>query len=60
MVGKLIMENDTLKEIIELVEPQKKASQQIFTSADWEALGKGEDKWVYQGQNTTTSQKRIS
>jgi transposase len=44
MVGKLTMENNTLKEIIKLVEPQKKASQQIFTSADWEALKRGADK----------------
>ena len=44
MVGRLTMENDTLKEIVKLVEPQKKASQQIFTSADWEALGRGADK----------------
>ena len=41
MVGRLIMENDTLKEIVKLIKPQKKASQQIFTSADWEALGRG-------------------
>ena len=41
MVGRLTMENDTLKEIVKLVEPQKKASPQIFTSADWEALKRG-------------------
>ena len=41
MVGRLTMENDTLKEMVKLVEPQKKASQQIFTSADWEALQRG-------------------
>jgi len=35
------MENDTLKEIVKLVEPQKKASPQIFTSADWEASKRG-------------------
>jgi len=40
MVGRLTMENDALKEMVKLVEPQKKASQQIFTSADWEALKK--------------------
>jgi transposase-like protein len=44
LVGRLTLENNTLKEIIKLVEPQKKASQQIFTSADWEALGRGADK----------------
>ena len=44
MVGRLTMENDTLKEIIKLVEPQKKASQQIFTSADWESLKRGAGK----------------
>ena len=44
MVGRLTMENDTLKEIVKLIEPQKKASQQIFTSADWEALQRGADK----------------
>lgn len=44
MVGRLTMENDTLKEIVKLVEPQKKASQQIFTSSDWEASGRGADK----------------
>jgi hypothetical protein len=43
-VGRLTMENDTLKEIVKLVEPQKKASQQIFTSADWEALKRSADK----------------
>ena len=41
MVGRLTMENDTLKEIVKLVEPQKKETRQIFTSADWEALKKG-------------------
>jgi transposase len=40
MVGRLTMENDALKEMVKLVEPQKKASQQIFTSKDWEALKK--------------------
>ena len=40
MVGRLTMENDALKEMVKLVEPQKKALQQIFTSADWEALKK--------------------
>jgi len=40
MVGRLTMENDVLKEMVKLVEPQKKATQQIFTSADWEALKK--------------------
>jgi transposase len=44
MVGRLTMENDTLKEIVKLVEPQKKASQQIFTSADWETLQRGANK----------------
>ena len=44
MVGRLTMENDTLKEIVKFVEPQKKASQQIFTSVDWEALQRGADK----------------
>jgi len=44
MVGRLTMENDTLKEIVKLVEPQKKASQQIFISQDWEASGRGADK----------------
>lgn len=38
------MENNTLKEIIKLVEPQKKATQQIFTSKDWEILKRGADK----------------
>ena len=41
MVGRLTMENDILKEIVKLVEPQKKETRQIFTSADWEALKKG-------------------
>lgn len=41
MVGRLTMENDTLKEIVKLVEPPKKASPQIFTSADWEVLKRG-------------------
>jgi len=36
LVGELTIENRTLKKIIELVEPQKKSKQQIFTSADWE------------------------
>jgi len=40
MVGRLIMENDALKEMVKLVEPQKKAMLQIFKSADWEALKK--------------------
>jgi len=40
MVGRLTMENDALKEMVKLIEPQKKAMQQIFTSADWEALKK--------------------
>jgi transposase-like protein len=44
MVGRLTMENDTLKEIVKLVEPQKKVMQQIFTSADWEILKRGADK----------------
>ena len=44
MVGRLTMENDALKEMVKLVEPQKKASQQIFTSADWEMLKRGTDK----------------
>ena len=44
MVGRLTMENDTLKEIIKLVEPQKKASQPVFTSADWEVLKRGAGK----------------
>jgi len=44
MVGRLTMENDALKEMVKLVEPQKKASQQIFTSADWEALKKDMSK----------------
>ena len=44
MVGRLTMENDTLKEIIKLVEPQKKQTQQIFTSADWEILKSGAGK----------------
>jgi len=38
MVGRLTMENDALKEMVKIVEPQKKATQQIFTSQDWEAL----------------------
>jgi len=38
MVGRLTMENEALKEMVKLVEPQKKDLQQIFTSADWEAL----------------------
>ena len=41
MVGRLTMENDTLKEIIELVESQKKQMPQVFTSKDWEALKRG-------------------
>ena len=41
LVGKLTMENNTLKEIIKLVEPQKKGAQQIFTSKDWEMLRRG-------------------
>jgi transposase len=44
MVGRLTMENDALKEMVKLVEPQKKATQQIFTSADWEALKKDMQK----------------
>jgi len=44
MVGRLTMENDTLKEIIKLVEPQKKQMPQVFTSRDWEALKRGADK----------------
>ena len=44
MVGRLTMENDALKEMVKLVEPQKKAMPQIFTSADWEALKRGADK----------------
>jgi transposase len=44
LVGKLTMENNTLKEIIKLVEPQKKGMQQIFTSSDWEILKRGADK----------------
>ncbi len=36
LIGELTVENRTLKKIIELVEPQKKAKQQIFTSRDWE------------------------
>lgn len=36
LVGELTVENRTLKKIIELVEPQKKSKQQIFTSKDWE------------------------
>ena len=40
MVGRLTMENDVLKEMVKLVEPQKKAMPQIFTSQDWEALKK--------------------
>jgi len=35
------MENNTLKEIIKLVEPQKKGAQQIFTSKDREMLRRG-------------------
>jgi len=41
LVGKLTLENNTLKEIIKLVEPQKKQMQQIFTSKDWEILKRG-------------------
>ena len=41
LVGELTVENRTLKKIIELVEPQKKESQQIFTSKDWKILKKG-------------------
>lgn len=44
MVGKLTMENEVLKEMVKLVEPQKKATQQIFTSQDWEALKKDMQK----------------
>ena len=44
LVGELTVENRTLKKIIELVEPQKKQRQQIFTSADWEMLKKGAGK----------------
>jgi len=44
MVGRLTMENEALKEMVKLVEPQKKAAQQIFTSADWEMLKKGTNK----------------
>jgi transposase len=44
MVGRLTMENDALKEMVKLVEPQKKDLQQIFTSQDWEMLKKGTDK----------------
>ena len=40
MVGRLTMENDALKEMVKLVEPQKKVVPQIFTSQDWEALKK--------------------
>lgn len=36
LIGELTVENRTLKKIIELVEPQKKSKQQIFTSRDWE------------------------
>ena len=36
LIGELTVENRTLKKIIELVEPQKKSKQQIFTSKDWE------------------------
>ena len=36
LIGELTVENRTLKKIIELVEPQKKDKQQIFTSKDWE------------------------
>jgi len=36
LIGELTLENRTLKKMIELVEPQKKDKQQIFTSADWE------------------------
>jgi hypothetical protein len=38
MVGRLTMENEALKEMVKLVEPQKKDLQQTFTSQDWEAL----------------------
>ena len=44
MVGRLTMENDALKEMVKLVEPQKKAMPQIFTSQDWEALKKDMQK----------------
>ena len=44
MVGRLTMENDALKGMVKLVEPQKKAMPQIFTSADWEALKKDMQK----------------
>jgi len=44
LVGKLTLENNTLKEVIKLVEPQKKGMQQIFTSEDWEMLKKDADK----------------
>jgi len=44
MVGRLTLENDALKEMVKLVEPQKKDLQQIFTSADWEALKRSTDK----------------
>jgi len=40
MVGRLTMENDALKEMVKLVEPQKKAMPPVFTSQDWEALKK--------------------
>ena len=40
LIGELTVENRTLKKIIELVEPQKKSKQQIFTSKDWEMLRK--------------------
>gem|GEM_PF-220562 len=59
MVGRLTMENEALKEMVKLVEPQKKASQQIFTSKDWEALKKDMAKWVYQGRSITTNQKKM-
>jgi len=36
LVGEFTVENRTLKKIIELVEPQKKSKQRIFTSKDWE------------------------
>ncbi|GAI43727.1 unnamed protein product, partial [marine sediment metagenome] len=36
LIGELTVENRTLKKMIELVEPQKKSKQQIFTSKDWE------------------------
>ena len=38
MVGRLTMENEALKEMVKLIDPPKKVTQQIFTSADWEAL----------------------